>query len=332
MLEHRNTTATVRAVLKAAEDAGVNADQLLREAGIDSAVAHDPDGEVTLQTMKTFWETAYKMSGDPYLALNAGVSAAHGSYKTIDYLLLSATTLGEGLGSFIKHLRLINTWLNYQVEEDDSGFHLVLRSQIGPVPFPAVEVTFAILVERCRKMHGNDWSPLRVDFLHVPSGEPGFYRGYFRCPVNFSQETARLSINREEWNRSLPSGNEGLFRVLVDHAALLSADRPLPDDLVARAQQEVLRSLSDGVPEIEEISATLGVGVRTLQRRLSDQVATFSRLVDQVRQNQAVNLVTAQSMSLSEIAYFLGFSDQSAFSRAFKRWTGETPKGFRSKR
>ena len=329
MQTHRNTTATVRAVLKAAEDEGVAPAKLLEMAGIDPALAKDPDGEVTLETMRLFWQSAYAETKNPYLAMEAGIRAVHGSYKTIDYLLLAATTLGDGLGRFVEHFRLINTWLNFELQEDAKGHHVVLASKIGPVPFPAVEITFAVLTERIRLMIGPVWAPTSVSFLHTTQGDPAYYRGFFRCPVAFGAEEAKLTIDAASWEAPIASGDEGLFRVLTNHAELLSADRPIPDDLVARARAEILRVLGNGEPEIEEIADTLAVSARTLQRRLSDRDLTYSRLVDEVREDQGRKLVSGGAMSLSEVAFFLGYSDQSAFTRAFKRWTGQTPREFR---
>ena len=105
--------------------------------------------------------------------------------------------------------------------------------------------------------------------------------------------------------------------------------RPDPDDLVTRAQHEVMRRLGTGEPDIDGIAQAMAVSTRTLQRRLEERGITFKRLVDEVREDQARKLVSAGTMSLSEVAFFLGYSDQSALSRAFKRWTGQTPKKVR---
>ena len=329
MDQHRNTTATVRAVLAAASDKGVDPAVLLAEAGIDPAVAQDPDGEVTLPQMKAFWETAYRQSGDPYLAINAGIRAAHGSYKTLDYMFLSAKTVEDGITAFVDHFRLINTWLNFDIDGDQNGVHVVLNSRIGPVPHPAVEITFAVFTERLRKVLGSGWTPFRVSFLHQPVGEASFYEGFFRAPVSFGADAAAMSFTADQWATPLPGGDDGLFRVLTSHAELLGANRPDPDDPVQRARAEILRVLKDGVPTVEDTAGALGIGARTFQRRLSDQNLSFSQIVDQVREEQARELVTLGAMSLSETAFFLGFADQSAFSRAFKRWTGQTPRAFR---
>ncbi len=140
-----------------------------------------------------------------------------------------------------------------------------------------------------------------------------------------------MPFTPSQWAFSLPGGDEGLFRVLSSHAELLHAKRPDPDDLVQRARIEVLRVLKEGIPTIEDTAAAMGVGARTLQRRLSDRGLTFSQIIDQVREDQARDLIIAGSMSLSETAFFLGFANQSAFSRAFKRWTGQAPREFRRK-
>ena len=330
MDQHRNTTATVRAVLAATKEKNVDPGQLLSKSGISLELAMDPDGEVTLSEMRAFWQNAYALSGDPYLAIHAGIKAVHGSYKTLDYLLFAATTLGEGIQSFVTHFRLINTWLNFAVEETSDQVHVTLRSEIGPVPPPAVEITFTAFAERSRQLLGATWAPASIAFLHETSGEASYYQGFFRCPISFGAERAVMSLSKEQWDTPLPGGNEGLFRVLESHAGLLKADRPKPDDIVARAQVEILKQLQDGVPTIENVAARLGLGLRTFQRRLSEQEVHFTQLVDALREGQARELVRAGSVSLSEIAFFLGFADQSAFSRAFKRWTGQSPRAYRS--
>lgn len=330
MKEHKNTCATVRAVLAAAKDKGVDPGELLKRAGIPLETAMDPDGEVTLVEMRGFWMAAYEMSRDPYLAVNAGIKAVHGSYKTLDYLLFAATKLGDGMSLFVQHFRIINTWLNFVLEQDDRGHHVILRSEIGPVPTPAVEITFTVFTERLRELLGSGWTPAEITFQHEPMGQPSFYEGFFRCPVTFGAEEARFSLSKAQWDTALPKGDEGLFRVLESHAQMLSDERPDPDDVAAQAQREILRVLSDGVPSVDVIAGALGIGSRTFQRRLTDMNMTFSQLVDDVRENQARELVRAGGMSLSEIAFFLGFSDQSAFSRAFKRWAGESPRQFQA--
>lgn len=143
-----------------------------------------------------------------------------------------------------------------------------------------------------------------------------------------------MRFNEAQWQTPLPTVDEGLFRVLESHAMILKADRPKPDDLVARAQAEILRSLKDAVPglDVDDLADRLGVSVRTFQRRLADEDVSTTQLVDALRETQARELVASGSSSLSEIAFFLGFAEQSAFSRVFKRWTGQAPRGFKQSR
>ncbi|MFC6583475.1 AraC family transcriptional regulator [Sulfitobacter aestuariivivens] len=307
----------------------MTAERLLDQSGISHEIAFDPDGEVTLDAMKAFWEAAYRETANPYLAIDAGIRAAHGSYKTLDYLFLAATTPGDGVRRYIEHFRLINTWLNFTLIEDSEGHHVVLESKIGPVPFAAVEITFAVLVERFRKKLGSEWAPLSVEFLHEPKGDPSYYHGFFRTKVRFAAAQARLSFDKQGWDAPIASGDQGLFDVLSDHAQNLTKQRPQPDDLVTRAQHQIMRSLGNGEPEIEDVAQALSVSTRTLQRRLAQRDVTYLQIVDQVREDQARNLVASGSMSISEVAFFLGYSDQSALTRAFKRWTGLTPRKFR---
>jgi AraC-like DNA-binding protein len=332
MSAHHNTSATVSAVLAVCEELGVKPAELLRAASISPDIVGNPDGEVTLEQMRRFWQSAYAMSQDPLLAMHAGQNVASGAYKCIDYLWTSAETLGAGLIKVCEYFRLINTWLAFEIVEQRRGKTIVAHSRVGPLPRPPIEFMWTVLTRRIRQNIGDQWAPLRLSFTGPAPSDPRQYEYYFRCPVEFGAAEAEFVLSNEAWSTPLQHADDALFALLDDHARHLMQMRPDPSDVVELTRNEIFRALHGGVTERDAIALRMGMSARTLQRRLSSAGVSFGHLLRDVRQDLARHHLARNDMALSEIAFLLGFSDQSAFTRAFKRWTDQTPRTFRQEK
>lgn len=330
MAEHRNTTATVRMVLKACENIGVDTNALLQQAGIERAVAQDPDGEVGFEQMRHFWQTAYQMSGDPCLALNTALQVETGTYQCYDYLMLHANTIKQGLENFCRYMGLINTWIALQLVEEKDQIRVQILPATGVLPPPTPEFVFGILVRRIRMMLADEaWVPISVRFSKPAPANTTPHDEFFRCPVQYEAPMAEFLIPRSSWEQAVPSADARLLQVLDQHAQMLLAQRPMPDDFVAQVRKEIMREIHGGEAKRDSIAQRLCMSGRTLQRRLDEQGIVFSELADQVRLELAKSHLLAKDMPLAEIGFLLGFAEQSSFTRAFKRWTGQTPMEFR---
>lgn len=330
MAEHRNTTATVRMALKACEATGVDTTELLQKAGIDPAVVQDPDGEVSFDQMRSFWANAYEMSGDPCLALNTALQVETGTYQCYDYLMLNATTIQQGVENFCRYMALINTWIAWNIKEEQDEIQFQLLPAAGVLPPPTPEFVFGVMVRRIRMMLADDsWAPLYMNFTKAAPTDTTPLDNFFRCPLRFEAEVAEFAIDRNSWQQEVPTADPALLQVLDQHAQLLLAQRPMPDDFVGEVRREIMRALHGGEAKREEIASRLCMSGRTLQRRLDDNGIVFTDLVDEVRQELAKSHLKTNELTLAEIGYLLGFAEQSSFTRAFKRWTGQTPLEYR---
>ena len=329
MVEHRNTTATVRMVLKACEAANIDTDKLLKIADISRQTAEDPDGEVTFEQMRSFWHTAYKMSADPYLAMRAAEQIEIGDYKCLDYLTIHATTLGQSIENYCRYMLLVNTWIGWDIDKGKDNVTLRMRPSAGVIPPPSYEFVFSALTIRSRFLTDENWAPALVKFPFVTPPNPEIHRDFFNCEVQYEAPTGEYIVDIESWNKELPSGDEHLLQVLDEHARMLLANRPLPDDFIGKVKQEIIKDLHGGEATRDTIANRLNMSSRTLQRRLDEQGIAFANLLDDIRTELAKNKLQGSDLSLAEIGFLLGFSEQSSFTRAFKRWTGKTPLEYR---
>ena len=171
--------------------------------------------------------------------------------------------------------------------------------------------------------------PKAVFFKHPARGDAAIYEEHFGCPVHFEAKRDALLVTEAMLEAPNKLGDETIAQFFDRHLETELAT--LEDDagLEKRVRIAVSQSLSEGVPAVSDIASQLGMSGRTLQRRLSDKGASFQGLVDLARRELAEQLLKDTDYSLAEVAFLTGFAEQSGFTRAFKRWAGQTPRSYR---
>jgi AraC-like DNA-binding protein len=168
-----------------------------------------------------------------------------------------------------------------------------------------------------------------VAFRHPAPADARPYETLFGCPVAFGGDANRLLIGRAEADHPLPTGNRDLAaahdRILVEQLARLDKR-----NVVARFRASLLERMTSGEVSEEDIARDLHMSRRSLQRRLAEADASYQSLVDDTRRDMALRYIEDPAMSATDITFLLGYSQQSVFTRAFRRWTGMSPSEYRS--
>lgn len=194
----------------------------------------------------------------------------------------------------------------------------------------SAEFTLACIVTRLRHSTKTHWSPREVHFRHeAPAGDMLSYTGLFGCPVRFGARETVMVLDASILELPNHGADELLNTVLQRHASALLETIPESDSVVEAVRAELRRSFVDGEPTMEGVAQALGLSPRTMQRRLREENTTFAEVLDEQRHQLAVRFLTDPRMGIAEVGFLLGFSDPSAFHRAFRRWTGQTPGDFR---
>jgi AraC-like DNA-binding protein len=324
-----------RAVLDACARLGLDAEALLVAADLRREQVYDPDARLPADAADALWRHAYAAAGDPRLALHAAESLPFGAYKTIDFVAAHAPTVGEGLRRVARYFPLVDARAHLEIVEGDatSPVSVEMQSPLGSVAPPAQEYTLAALVLRSRASAGVAWALAAVEFTFPRPAEAAEHERIFACPVRFGQARTRLEIPRASWSLPVRGADPALSSVLEDHAQRLVAELPTEDGALLTRLRAVLREeLRGGDASIGHVARRLALGERTLQRRLEELGVGFVDVLAEIRGELAREYLREPGMSLAEVAWLLGFSDQSAFTRAFKRWTGVTPGAWRGAR
>jgi AraC-like DNA-binding protein len=324
----------VRAASAAFDALGLDTSSLRKAAGIDERLFENPDGELPVAIYYEFWSAAEREWSSPALGLAAGSAVPFGAYEVLDYLALTAPTLGEALRSLSRYFRIAVRTAGYELDESGPEVRVVVtwRMPGHPVMLQMRDYILTTLARRVRDLSGT--IPLRVDLAGPALTTLGHYRAAFGTPVSLHTNRNALAFSHAQMGALHPRRDEQLHRTLRRHAELLlercvdAADT----SCTQRVRCELLRSVRVGVPAIDEIARALGSSGRTLQRQLRAEGTAFRQLADEVRIGLAAEYLRDPALSVGEVAFLVGFSGTSAFSRAFRRWAGASPERFRSGR
>ena len=176
-----------------------------------------------------------------------------------------------------------------------------------------------------RIIAGSHWAPREVQFAHEAPARTSEHLRVFVAPVLFGCASNALVMDREFVERQVPAADPRLYRILKQQAERVLREMPRESDLLAAVRRAIAESMREGDLKLARVIKKISMSPRTLERRLKEDGVVFKKLVDDTRRRFALNYLTDRKRTLTEIAFLLGYSEVSAFNRAFKRWTGSTP-------
>lgn len=327
-------TASARALVRALERMALPVDAVLASVGLSPEAIEDVEGRLPAAAVDGLWAAAYAVSTDPALALKVPHHLVPADYPVFQYLGRNSVTLGVFIERVVRYFAWVEPRARFEISVTPVGTEIAFQVPgfIGPVHRPAVEFSLAALLLQTRAISGIDWIPTAVRLPFPRPVEGDRHLTLFGPGVRFAQLDAVITVASEDWARPIAGADPMLGAMLETHAAAVVASLPkrgLPD-AVRAAAGDLLRD--DVEPTIDRIARTLGMSGRSLQRRLRDHGTTLRAELDAERQAQARVLLIDVDVAIAEVAFLLGFSDQSAFTRAFRRWTGESPAVWRAGR
>jgi AraC-like DNA-binding protein len=319
-----------RALVEACAHRNVDVDALLAAVGLDRSQLDDHDARIPTDKARALWQRAYEVAGDPNLALHAVEALPYGAYRVLDFIASSAATVGEVFSKVSDYFPLVNTTVALPIAVGDAevGVGIVPAPGSPAVSRPYAEYTLAACYLRIRNAVG-DFDPMRVEFSHETPADTSEHERIFRSPVLFRCRETRLVLSRSVWDQPNTHPDPELCAVLEEHARRLLSEVPR-GGFGEEVRKTTLAQLRGGTPTLAHVAQQLGMSGRTLQRRLEEEGTSFAELLDELRRGTAQAYLADPQVSIGEVSYLLGFSEQSAFQRAFKRWTGLTPRGFRN--
>lgn len=318
MQDHFSVTARfTQAILEASQRHGVNVPDTLREALTQNA-------RVPVAQQDALWALFASATADPLAALRVGTDVQAGHLDIVGLLLLSCDTLGDALEVLTEYAPIIGDNARFETQTSpDTTVQLHYLPDYTVYRNQRVEAALGCVVSLARWMTNGRFRPRQVLFRHAPRAEVAAYEALLGCPVQFGQAFDGVRLEAAELGLCLIEAGKSL------HAQL----RVLADDMLASLAQG---SVSAQVQQLirahprwgkERIGEQLGMSGRHLNRKLATEAISFKGLREALLYDLAAQALRG-GQAVAAVGEQLGFSDESAFSRAFRRWSGQTPAQF----
>jgi len=323
-------SALVRNVLDAAASLGADAHAIAAEAGLDPGALADPDGRVPVEQDLRVWEILSRR-GDGF-AIGARLGLA--SLGIVGYAMAHGATVADALVWQTRYDAIVHPGLVPRIERRHETSHerLVFSRQLVPAYARLREPVYAQITairSLLAALSGEAVAIVAVAIPLPPPDDPHIVEAQLSAPVTWNAATLEVQFDAAILDAPLPRAEPRLFGYLSRHADAVLAALPADAGWAERARREIVTLLASGEPRLGAVARRLAVSERTLHRRLAEESTGFATLVDAARQERALRLLEDRALSASEIGLLLGYSEPTAFHRAFRRWTGTTPQAYR---
>ena len=333
MREPTVSAALVRRFLDFADARGAAMDALVERCRINEADLEDPDNRVPFSLYVALVRAAKALCSDPALPLHFAEAVDMSEFSVVGMLTYASETMMEAFEQLNRYGQLVT-----EVDVVEGG-RFVLESRNDelwlvdtrrdPNAFPELtETTFTRLICGPRRFLPRP-SVLRAQVTHSQPAHSGEYDRIWQCPIDFGSHRNAIQLDPTIPSHRVALQPRYVFGILNRHAETLLAELEKSTTTRGRVERLLVPILHKGDVGMEKIAAKLALSPRTLLRRLTNEGVTFEKVLDELRHAMALDYLRERRTSVNETAYLLGFSDPSAFSRAFKRWTGRTPAQFR---
>lgn len=307
------------------EDYGIDAEPLFKKHGIPKSTLFDQSARISDLKIDRISVEVVEQTEDPFFGLKEEKYFLPAHIGPLGFAWLASTSLRSAMERLQRYIKVLHENLEITITEEHDT--LVVSATAGsPYTNPVYrdDAQLAILTRMCRFIAGDEWNPAKITYVHPPPTDTSYYFQLFRCPVEFNAEKNSMHINRHKAEQRLTGSNKQLAQ-LNDHIVVRYMASQAKGDIVNRVKTAILEKLGEGSVTEATIAVDLHMSTRNLNRKLVAENTSFKVLLLEIRSELASQYINDPSLTLTEISYMLGFSEISSFSRAFKRWTGQSP-------
>lgn len=292
-----------------------------RELGLDRVDFDDPEARVDYARAIQVFEHAESVLGREDLGLMGALRHA-GSLRILEYISRVSRSPLAALEKSAQYQNLIHDACLFTIANDGKAVTARMATRAG-VPFPGIVADFfmASLVLGLYRL-GVPAEGARVSLVRPVPADPAPFESLFRCPLEFGAEENSATFPIQGITRPNSEADSALCATLELHAQRMLERLPKGDSILEQLRVQLAKSLTDGGTDLGQVARSLGLSERTLRRRLQECGTHFQAVLDGVRAAQAEAYLTSTDLAVDEIAFLLGFSEASAFRRAYRRWNG----------
>jgi len=306
-------------------------EQLPRFPGIELKDFGNPDTRIPHDVVMHALAECVRVAGDPLLGMRAGEQFDQADFDLLEYTARSMSNFGEAMTVIARYLRVMSEATEARIIVDGDTATWRLRTTDGVAQPPAANDFSVVSSIAFSQRNTSVYVPPReIWVMHERPDYAAEYERRYQAPVRFGAPYNALVMNRSRLDVPMRYGSPDMAAAFEAHIRRVFDKLENHDGLPGRVRWEVSEQFRAGSASMEKTAKKLAMGVTTLRRKLEEEGTTFSNIVDDLRKELAERHLAASHISVSEVAFLLGFSDVRAFGRAFRRWTGQSPTEFRA--
>jgi AraC-like DNA-binding protein len=312
------------------QEFGVDPGPIIRDAGLRPSQLEDPETRLPYLSVDRLLGRCAEVTGCEHFGLRVGEQAPASSLGVAGFMLQTAPDVRMALRDLVAYLDLHDDGgVPFVDEADDTCLLGYAIQQPGVQASDQVyDLSMVMACNIMRTLCGAGWRPVEVLLSRAPPRDLDPYRHVFRAPLRFNAGQSALVFSSHWLDHPLPGADPLLHRHLEQEARALRTHNDL--GFVGRLRGMLRKRLSGRQYALSAVASQIGLHERTLNRRLREEGTSYRRVLDEVRFAVAQQLLGASSMTVDEVATALDYADSSAFIRAFRRWSGETPAKWRA--
>ena len=304
---------------------------LLSKAGLKAEQIDDPAARVELRAQVRLLEIAAEQLKDDLFGFRIVQDFELREIGLAYYIPSSSKTLADALSDAERYSRIVNDGIQFRIDLDQKTAIAIDCAGVEPGSGAhQMEFWLFALVRMCRQLTGTRLAPRQLKVRHSRHPQPAEFRAFLGCDVEFASDANEIVFPGNVSSLPIVSADCHLHELLVKYAEEALADQaPAKATVRSRVEKAIPPLLPHGKARVEVIARELGMSRRSLARALAAEGLTFSALLDQYRVELAKAYLTHGDLTISQIAWLLGYREVSTFTHAFKRWTGITPRELR---
>jgi len=329
MASHSAQAHTCRTLSEALLARGFSEDELSQTLGVELSKLDDEELRVSLDRYYALWDSAISFTGDESLALRLAANNVMEGMGSLGHVFFSCKTLRSAIEHYQRYYKLINESIEvtFNVEGDEAIVSYAVKEGLD-YSQAEMEYTLALAASRARKVLKSGLDIHYVAFQHEQPAYVEAYQETFRCPVKFGEAQSRIVFDASYLDYPMPRNSPSLYKVLTVHLDRLLSALGRRSKVSSNVESIVRAKISDPKLDADYVAERLNMSRNTLYRHLKKEGTSYNDIVTEVRSVFAKDGLSSGEYSVTELAFLLGFSEVSAFSRAFKRWTGKTPNAY----
>lgn len=311
----------------------IDIDKICEKTGFDVSALNDNDARIGAIQFEKIWNIIAKECNEKNFGLNLGKSMKDLPLNHIVFsVMLNTDSVIHALKKYVIYHNLMSDIVNPVITEVDNYIYFSLKTSYSQFHKERhyKEFIFSMVITVFKYLSSNKVLPVSLFFSHKKPGVKALNDDLFCCPVFYNRKSNRIVFNKKDLEIPINLSDPQLLPFLEMMAEKKLEQVGNKETWTVRVKKEILDAISQEAGTLlEDMCKSLGIGKRTLQAKLKEEGFTFQQLYNELRKEQAMVMLKNKKFSIIDIAFFLGFSEQSAFNHAFKRWTDLSPGEFR---